>query len=156
MNYMTITLYTTKSDKRELEKALSNSKEISAELLAPTDIITPRFKLVGFDSTHNYLYVPNFSRYYYITDISYELGGYVTIACSCDVLMSFADDIKKAVGLISRGGANANVLINDDATLPQVNTATVNKLLSGGELLATMTAENQCFALSVYGASRIT
>lgn len=151
---MTITLYTTKSDKRELAKALSNPIEISAELLAPTDITAPRFKFVGFNNS-NYLYALEFGRYYFINNVTYELGGYVTIACTCDVLMSFATDIKNASGVINRGGVNYNVLVNDSATEAQVNTAAVNKLLSGGELITTMTAENQCFALSVFGANRL-
>lgn len=151
---MTITLYTFKGDNRELAKALLNPIEIeNVQLLEPTNLTTPSLKLLvaNYSPSCNYLYIPDFERYYYISDVRYELGGYITLSLRCDVLMSFAVDIKGTSGLINRAGYYANVLVSDSAQMPQCDTSTVNKLLTGGELVTSMSGLNRCFVLSVYG-----
>lgn len=151
---MTITLYTFRGDNRELAKALENPVAVdNVELIEPTNLISPVIKLrvENFTPDLNYLRIPDFNRFYYIDEAVYNLGGYVALTCRCDVLMSFSADIKAAYGVISRAGRNYNVLLGDTCTVPQSNSSTVNKLLSGGELINQMTADNRCFVLSVYG-----
>lgn len=92
---MTITVGTTRDDKRVLTKTWSGT-EISVTLKAPCDVLNPTFILKYNASflTCNYIYCPDFTRYYFITNIVVETGNRMEISCSVDVLMSYQAQIK--------------------------------------------------------------
>ena len=92
---MTINLYTISSDPRTLNKSLGTATTITAELIYPTDLYTPSVRVVAanFTPSVNYMYIPELSRYYFITDVTYDNGGAVIIMGRVDVLMSFAAQI---------------------------------------------------------------
>lgn len=50
---------------------------------------------------YNYLYIPKFNRYYFITDIKAE-GGLIRIEGECDVLFSHMKDIMNSTQYIIR------------------------------------------------------
>lgn len=52
-------------------------------------------------SCYNYVYIPKYKRYYFITNISTK-GGLVEISTKVDVLMSFQNDIYKSEQILSR------------------------------------------------------
>lgn len=68
-------------------------------------------------SKYNYLYIPKFSRYYFIDSISTE-GGLIRIDGRCDVLMSHKSDILKSKQYILRQEKNNNSPYLDDNMLP--------------------------------------
>ena len=70
------------------------------------DVVNPKILLnlteeVAKISAYNYVEIPRFTRYYFIDDISTR-GGLVEISCRCDVLTSFAKDIKRSSQLVAR------------------------------------------------------
>lgn len=154
---MTINLYTTTDDRRVLSKTLTELAAVdNVNLLDDCNVISPIFVLSSTDwANANYLYCENFKRYYFIDSVDYINGNLIRLHCSCDVLMSFKNDILATTAIINRGGNNFNVLLADNAILQQANSITVNKAFSGGELLPSISATNNSFVLTCYGGVNI-
>lgn len=92
---MNITLYVNNSEKNKIGKNLTNDFSLSGTLRDATNIINPII-LVELNeiSNYNYCYIPNFNRYYFITDITVIRTGLYAISLLVDVLESFKTDIK--------------------------------------------------------------
>lgn len=92
---MNITLYVNKSEKNKIGKNLINDFSLSGTLRDATNIINPII-LVELNeiSNYNYCYIPNFNRYYFITDITVIRTGLYAISLLVDVLESFKTDIE--------------------------------------------------------------
>lgn len=92
---MNITLYINKSEKNKIGKNLSNDFSLSGTLRDVTNIINPVILIeINEIGNYNYCYIPNFNRYYFITDITIIRTGLFAISLIVDVLESFKTDIK--------------------------------------------------------------
>lgn len=102
---MTIKLYHNDSDKRTVNKTLTNEGALAdAVIIDDTTILEPRLKVRDngiIMVQYNYCYIADFKRYYYITNITVS-NGYILIDCKVDVLMSYANEIKACTGVIAR------------------------------------------------------
>lgn len=102
---MTIKLYHNDSDKRTVNKTLSNEGSLAgATIIDDTTILNPRLKVRDngiIMVQYNYCYIADFKRYYYITNVTVS-NGYIIIDCKVDVLMSYANEIKACTGVIAR------------------------------------------------------
>lgn len=108
---MEITLYTNNSEKNKLEKSLSNAKKLSGKLREESSIVNPSILIqIENPSSFNYAYIPEFKRYYFITDITSIRTGLWKISMHVDVLMSFKDGIK-----------NTSIILSDTETTGQTN-----------------------------------
>lgn len=92
---MNITLYVNNSEKNKIGKNLTNDFYLSGTLRDSTNIINPVI-LIELDEigNYNYCYIPNFNRYYFITDITVIRTGLFAVSLIVDVLESFKIDIK--------------------------------------------------------------
>ena len=86
------------------------------------DILHPSVLLdmnidIGDVRKYNYMYIPKFSRYYFIDSISAE-GGLIRIDGRCDVLNSHKKDILASKQYILRQEKNNNSPYLDDNMLP--------------------------------------
>lgn len=61
----------------------------------------------------NYVYIPSFNRYYYVTDITLINYGLYEISLSVDVLMSYKDALYNCKGFIDRNEFTNNPNIVD-------------------------------------------
>lgn len=68
----------------------------------------------------NYVYIPVFNRYYYVTSITTVSHGLWKIELNCDVLMSFKDKIRSLTGIISRQENSYNDYLID-SQIPTIN-----------------------------------
>lgn len=108
---MDITLYTNNSEKNKLDKNLSNAKTFSGKLREESSIVNPYILIqIENPSSFNYAYIPEFKRYYFITDITSIRTGLWKISMHVDVLMSFKDTIKAT-----------QVILSDTETTGQTN-----------------------------------
>ena len=102
---MTIKLYHNDSDKRTVNKTLTNEGNLAgATIIDDTTILNPRLKVRDngvIMVQYNYCYIADFKRYYYITNVTVS-NGYIIIDCKVDVLMSYAKEIKACTGVIAR------------------------------------------------------
>lgn len=108
---MDITLYINNSEKNKLDKNLSNAKTFSGKLREESSIVNPYILMqIENPSGFNYAYIPEFKRYYFITDITSIRTGLWKISMHVDVLMSFKDTIKAT-----------QVILSDTETTGQTN-----------------------------------
>lgn len=91
---MQIYLYVNRSEKNSINKSLSSSTLLTGNLRNESSIITPTFDVQANNvSGFNYCYIPEFGRYYFISDITAVRTTIWRIKCDVDVLMSFKTDI---------------------------------------------------------------
>lgn len=74
----------------KLNKTLGVSLEKNIKLLKVTSYLTLDFVLTNYEN-ENYVYIPDFGRYYFITDIEIKNNGLFRISLKEDVLMSYKD-----------------------------------------------------------------
>ena len=114
---MQINFYQCKSDKRVINKTLDIQFTLpNCGLIEPSSAIDPEFTITKTPGLYryNYVYIPYFSRYYYITDMIDLDGNAMKIKCHVDVLMSFKDQIL-ACKVNSRTNENAyDMYLPDD------------------------------------------
>lgn len=106
---MDIELYITGSEPNCLQKQLQNNITLSGNLRGESSVINPSFVVELQNPTqYNYCFIPEFNRYYYITNIVSMRTNIWRIDCSVDVLMSYQAQI-----------LDLNVVIENDTTIDQ-------------------------------------
>ena len=68
-------------------------------------------------ATANYIYIPEFNRYYFITSISYDKAKRATFVCHVDVLKTYANRIKTTTLNYIRGAEGINEVDDDSYPL---------------------------------------
>ena len=108
---MDITLYTNNSEKNKLDKNLSNAKTFSGKLREESSIVNPSILIqIENPSSFNYAYIPEFNRYYFLTDMTSVRTNIWELSMHVDVLMSFKDSIK-----------STSIILSDTETTGQTN-----------------------------------
>ena len=93
---MDISFYQNVSDKRVINKTLNIEYKLTGcQLSTPTSATDPEIIIDMTEGLYqyNYCYIPYFSRYYYITDMTELDGARMSIKCHVDPLMSFKTQI---------------------------------------------------------------
>lgn len=120
---MTVNLYNVSDDPRVLNKTLGTAVSLNCDLLYPSDLLNPRIKISAssFTPSLNYMYIQAFNRYYFITEVTYENGGAVTIQGKIDVLQTYGQAISALnVNVIRQElGAFTNVVDNQVTVTPK-------------------------------------
>ncbi len=111
------TIFKNQSDERTVGKELLTLATISSiKLKKETSVNSPTFLLTGIDSyisNMNYIYYPEFGRYYFIRDISSVRNGLWAVSCEVDVLQTYRSQISNQRGLIERQEFKHNLYLND-------------------------------------------
>lgn len=131
---MTVNLMINKSEKNKITKSITTVMNTTGNIRNNTSITSPVFLIKGEFSTisqSNYVYVPEFKRYYYIIDMVQVAGNVTEISCHCDVLMSFKDEILSNTAVISRQESVYNRYLNDPNFRIYQNNVVITKKLSG-------------------------
>ena len=108
------------SDTRVVNKDVKDVKKgIECMLMDDTSILTPSIILNDFDLVAdwrdvNYLYIKNFGRYYYVTNITFQTDGFCKLDLDVDVLMTYKDLIKGSTQLVTRSEKSRNRYIVDN------------------------------------------
>lgn len=117
---MEITFYNNTSENNKIGKNLINGSTLEGTLRDKTEYINPVI-LFEFDPTdYNYLYIPDFKRYYFITHIESMRNDLWYVSCSVDVLESFKDDILNLKGIIDKNEYRGNQF-KDDGSIVMEN-----------------------------------
>lgn len=117
---MTINLYNISDDPRKVVKALGSATALQCELVYPSDLLRPaiRISATSWSASLNYMYIPDFNRYYYITEVTYENGGAVTIQGRVDPLMSYASEIKGLIcNVVRQENSGITDIVDNQLTL---------------------------------------
>ena len=94
---MNITLYSTTNDRRVVSKTLTQIAAITNATIYGDITVTHPTLLLHYDASYlnaNYVYIPEFSRYYFINNISLSSGERMIINCEVDVLNTYKSQIK--------------------------------------------------------------
>lgn len=111
---MNITLYNTKSPNNTVNKTLTNAYNITVQLKTPTNVLKPTIILGGVNITgYNYCYIPDFGRYYYISDMATEYANINERTLEVDSLMSWGSGIKGLFAIVERQQNFYNLYLPD-------------------------------------------
>lgn len=124
---MTINFYNVNDDNRVVSKTLGNAVHSvnDAQVYAQTSVMNPQFLMdyASYVVNSNYVHVPLWGRYYYVTDVTVIPGGRCVVHCREDVLMSNKDAIRNldAYVLRTETSEDVNVLMTDNRIPCQAN-----------------------------------
>lgn len=123
----TINLYKNSAEQNRLDKSnyITFVESISGTLRDSTSI-TSFSVLIERTTTpdFNYVYIPVFNRYYYVTDITSVRNNLWEISLSVDVLMSYKDAILNCSAVVDRNEFDYNPLLID-TKIPLQNGETI-------------------------------
>lgn len=149
-----INLYQSSAEVNRVDKTdyLTGVGTLSGVLREECSIIAPSitFKQTTVP-TFNYVYIAAFGRYYYVTGITSVSKDIWRMSLSCDVLMTWKDDIRALTAIIARQENSFNPLLLDSELPAQANqNITVTEFPAGG--FSTDSAITYPFILTVVGA----
>lgn len=113
---MSATFYMCQSDKRYAKKILTKVYEdVALTYIDTTDLGEPVLKVgKNIDPLrYNYVYIPEFNRYYYVKKPPKFEAGFYRVELHSDVLMSFYEYYKNRNVIVSRQERNYNLYQND-------------------------------------------
>lgn len=131
---ITVKLYNNSSDNRVVHKSISQiGTDRTCQISDECNIVTPRILLdaPGTYTSANYMYIPAFNRYYYITNINILNGNQVEIEGKCDVLMSFWNYIKNCPCVAGRSSSDYDEYLDDPLVTIKDSYRTEVRRLSG-------------------------
>lgn len=139
---MIIDLYVTGSEKNAIYKTLQSNVELQGTLKEECSIINPVFVIEHANpSSYNYCYIPEFNRYYYITDIVSVRTNLWRVSCTVDVLMSYQTQILNLDVIVNANSSpDLETYVNGSQWVSSVKTKTdiinfPNGLLESGEYI---------------------
>lgn len=116
---MNINIYNNKSDPRKVNKNLQLLREnVNCQIFGNISIENPNF-LIKLDSIipdANYIYVPEWGRYYY-AKIEIQEGGKAMIICHVDTLSSFFYSCGSSPVIARRSSSKPDYRIEDSRVL---------------------------------------
>lgn len=122
---MNIQLFSTGDDIRKINKTLTAITETVPCNVKDDDfsIITPKviLKYAAEYLTANYCYIPEFARYYFITDISMLTGGMCELTLTLDVLYTYREQITGLQVTAARSSNKYNRYLNDNQQVTTSN-----------------------------------
>lgn len=109
--------YTNNSDNRTVSKNLTYLGYGDCAIKGESSILSPTFSITTISNSTvsrlNYIYIPDWNRYYYVDDITAELGNSFSISCYVDVLKTYASNIRSLNGFVRRQEYEYNDYIPD-------------------------------------------
>ena len=91
---MQIKFYYNSSEKNKINKLLSRELTMDGNLRDECSVINPTILVEHSNlSNYNYVYIPEFKRYYFITEMTIVRNNLWRISLKVDVLESFKSDI---------------------------------------------------------------
>lgn len=91
---MQIKFYYNSSEKNKINKSISRELTMDGNLRDECSVINPTILVEHSNlSNYNYVYIPEFKRYYFITEMTIVRNNLWRISLKVDVLESFKSDI---------------------------------------------------------------
>lgn len=116
---MVVKLYTNFSDNKKLNKELVLLSTINATLKSPENSVEDIEIIVeNFNINCNYIYVGDFSRYYFVTEKIPCTGHQTKLVCHVDGLMSHKTDLMSTPCIVKRStNSGSNLIVDSKAVL---------------------------------------
>ena len=110
---MIVKLYKTLSEDNKLDKELTLVREVNINLLIRSNVTAFEFSLSGDTVDINYMFIPDFGKYYFLKSPTIERNGYTSFRAEEDVLMTYRDQIRQESGIIFRQENEGNLYLVD-------------------------------------------
>ena len=123
---MQITVYSGFSKRINSTKRPTGGTTIDVALKTPCSVMTPTFRISGFNLSWDYISWG--SRYYYVDDITIETNDIALYHCKLDTMATFRSDILSSSQLVTRN-ANTYQPYLTDTKYPALNKATIDRTL---------------------------
>lgn len=116
---MNLIFYQSRSDYNVLDKELYSQSPISGTLRGECSVSAPVLLIEDSDNilNYNYVYISEWKRYYFITNITSVRNNLWEVSCSIDVLMTYRTQIRQQSGIIARQENLYNLYLDDDRFL---------------------------------------
>lgn len=103
---MIVNLYSTGDNPKTVSKTLTAISSVTARVAHPCNILRPELILSGDATVNainaNYVYIPDFGRYYFIKDHTTNTAVRIILSCEVDPLMSWSAGIRASKQLVTR------------------------------------------------------
>lgn len=157
---MQINLIHNYSNSNYINKNLDEHQYIylNAKLKAPCDILNPQL-IVNYETeifSYNYVWIPDFNRYYYIVGKEVLKGNRLILYLKVDVLMSYRNEILNSYQLITRSESAGKTTYVVDSNFP-VRQAGYNDVIKFSSSVFTSNAINETsfnYIINVAGGSK--
>jgi len=131
---VTVNIGSTSSEKRALDKSVSTTKTLTGALKNESNVVNPTILCqcsAESIATCNYMTIPDFGRKYFITDITAVSDDLCLVSGHCDVLSTYASEIRTNTATVARSATegNWNLLLNDP--MMKVNNKKITKVKTG-------------------------
>lgn len=130
-----IQLMVNSSPPHQLDKALSTVLSVNGTLKEDTSIIDPVIKIqcnLANITRCNYMSIPQFNRYYFITNIKSITNDIVEISAHVDVLNTYKSEIRMNTGIVRRQENSWNLYLNDGTFKTYQNPMVLTKSFPSG------------------------
>lgn len=146
-----IDIYQNSAEVNRVDKTdyLTNVGTISGALRDECSMLTPSIVYESAEvPTFNYVYIPIFNRYYYVTSLSSVKKNMWRMELNCDVLMSYRNQIKLLQGIIGRQENTYNDYLVDNE-VPTENSPQVTIIdIPSSAFTTTQTGQVYCYVMS--------
>lgn len=130
---MIIELYKNNSDNNVVNKDITKVGEIDVRLKEPVEREAPQLLVSGvIDDSYDYLYIPEWNRYYYVENKKQYSQSIYLINTKIDVLKSFRSKILQANAIVTHCETLRNNYINDNTWVSDVRQTTNVKNFPNG------------------------
>lgn len=106
---MTVTYWTSFSKRKNSTKQPTSGTDITAKLKDNCSIINPIFESSSMPANANYIYVSEWGRYYFVTNVVYISNTTKQFSCEVDVLASYKSQIGATVAEIAFSSSNYDI-----------------------------------------------
>lgn len=110
---MTIQLCVTNDPINKVSKNVGVVATLTGTLREPSSIIDPVITVEHSPTGFNYCYIPDFKRYYFVSNITVMQNGLIEMSCHVDVLKTYAGDIKSFEAIVQRQENSYNTYLDD-------------------------------------------
>lgn len=121
---MNIVLYVNASEINAVDKNLTELTTLTGTLREQSSIIDPIITISDIDEyigSMNYAYIPEFNRYYFITNIESVQKNLWRVSFHVDVLFTYRDAIRSNSAIIERNENEYDLKLNDGLFRTQQN-----------------------------------
>ena len=111
---VTIKLYSFSKKKNSTKQPTGSGTDFSCLIKTGSSIIEPVVLLKDNPTGYNYAYISDFGRYYFVTDISYQIGEWA-LSLTVDPMASFKTEISTLTPYVVRSASTKDGYIKDSA-----------------------------------------
>ena len=142
-----VTLYYNADKNIVAQKHLTSIGSFTGDFRATADVLRPTLMIEGEVSTSaNYVYIPDFHRYYYISERREITKDLTEFSLYVDVRKSFYNNLMANKGIVARNEHNYNTYLRD-AKIP----VDARKTVAVRKFSSVFGAANPCVVMLVLG-----